>query len=64
AFALGILADRADQRSTIIGMATGIGVVMGIWLTVPDRVAWPWFVLIGTMVTFSVGWALGRNRAT
>ncbi|MCJ7630639.1 MAG: sodium:solute symporter [Longimicrobiales bacterium] len=62
AFALGILADRADQRSTMTGMATGIGVVMVIWLTVPDRVAWPWFVLIGTMVTFSVGWALGRNR--
>lgn len=64
AFALGILADRADQRSTMTGMATGIGVVMVIWLTVPERVAWPWFVLIGTMVTFSVGWALGRNRPT
>ncbi|MFH1762553.1 MAG: sodium:solute symporter [Gemmatimonadota bacterium] len=62
AFGLGILADRADQRSTMFGMAAGIGVVMVIWLTIPDRVAWPWFVLIGTTVTFFVGWALGRNR--
>jgi len=63
AFALGVLADRADQRSTMAGMATGIGVVMVVWLTVPDRVAWPWFVLIGTLVTFLVGWALGRRKA-
>ena len=62
AFGLGILADRADQRSTLIGMAAGIGVVMTIWLTIPERVAWPWFVLIGTAVTFFVGWALGRRR--
>jgi len=64
AFALGVLVDRADQRSTMIGMSTGIGVVMMIWLGIPELVAWPWFVLIGTSVTFSVGWALGRRRVT
>ncbi len=62
AFALGVLTERADQRSTMVGMAVGIGVVMVIWLTIPERVAWPWFVLIGTVVTFLVGWALGRRR--
>jgi SSS family transporter len=62
AFGLGVLTDRADQRSTMIGMATGIGTVMAIWLTVPERVAWPWFVLIGTTLTFVVGWALGRTK--
>jgi Na+/proline symporter len=62
AFVLGVLVDRADQRSTMIGIATGIGVVMAIWIGIPDRVAWPWFVLIGTMVTFLVGWALGRRK--
>ena len=62
AFALGILAERADQASTMMGMATGIGVVRVIWLLIPDQVAWPWFVLIGTSVTFGVGWALGRRR--
>jgi len=62
AFGLGILAERADERSTMTGMAAGIGVVMVIWLTIPERVAWPWFVLIGTLVTFFVGWALGRRK--
>jgi Na+/proline symporter len=64
AFALGVLTERADQRSTVAGMAVGIGVVMVIWLTIPELVAWPWFVLIGTLVTFLVGWALGRRRLT
>ena len=62
AFGLGVLAERADQQSTMIGMAAGIGVVMVIWLTVPELVAWPWFVLIGTTVTFIVGWVLGRRH--
>ena len=64
AFGLGVLSKRADQLSTSIGMAVGIGVVMVIWLSIPEKVAWPWFVLIGTLVTFAVGWLLGRNRAT
>jgi solute:Na+ symporter, SSS family len=62
AFGLGVLVERADQRSVIIGMATGIGTVMAIWLTIPGKVAWPWFALIGTVVTFGAGWALGRGR--
>jgi SSS family solute:Na+ symporter len=62
AFGLGVLVDRADQRSTMIGMAVGIGVVMAIWLAIPERVSWPWFVFIGTSVTFLVGWGLGRRR--
>ena len=62
AFGLGILVDRADERSVILGMVAGIGTVTAIWLTIPEKVAWPWFALIGTGVTFLVGWALGRRR--
>jgi Na+/proline symporter len=61
AFGLGVLSRKADQRSTTLGMVAGIGVVMTIWLTIPEQVAWPWFVLIGTGVTFLVGWGLGRR---
>jgi Na+/proline symporter len=64
AFGLGVLSERADQRSTTLGMVAGIGLVMVLWLTIPDRVAWPWFVLIGTAVTFVVGWLLGRRQVT
>ena len=62
AFGLGVLVDRADQRSAILGMVAGIGVVTGIWLTIPDVIAWPWFTPIGTGVTFLVGTLLGRRR--
>ncbi len=62
AFGLGVLSRRADQRSVIICMAMGIGTVTMIWLTVPEKVAWPWFALIGAAVTFVVGWTLGSGR--
>ena len=62
AFGLGVLTERADERSVILGMVAGIGTVTFIWLTVPEMVAWPWFALIGTGVTFLVGWALGRRK--
>jgi SSS family transporter len=63
AFALGVLVPRADQRSAIIGMATGIGSVTLIWVFAREAVAWPWFVLIGTVVTFVVGSVLGRGAS-
>ncbi len=62
AFGLGVLSKRAHQAGAVIGMVVGIGVVMVIWLSIPDRVAWPWFVFIGTIVTFGVGWGLGRRE--
>ena len=62
AFALGVLSDRADERSVILGMIAGIGTVTLIWQFRPGAVAWPWFVLIGTMITFAVGWILGGRR--
>ncbi len=63
AFALGIFSPRSDQRSVSLGIVAGIGVVMVIWLTMPERVAWPWFAVIGTAVTYLVGVALGRRRS-
>ena len=42
-------------------MAAGIGTVTLIWIFARQSVAWPWFVLIGTAVTFVVGAAMGRG---
>jgi SSS family solute:Na+ symporter len=65
-FFLGTLWKRANQRDVLIGMATGI-VVMSVVVFAKQfsaifpavaplaRVAWPWYVLIGTTVTMGVG---------
>ena len=65
-FFLGIFWARARQRDAILGMSVGIG-VMGFvvfakqlsgmlpWLVPVGRIAWPWYVLIGTTITLLVG---------
>ena len=65
-FALGILWPRAQQRDAITGMALGILVMsvivfakqLSTWwpaLAPIGNIAWPWYVLIGTLVTVGVG---------
>jgi Na+/proline symporter len=69
-FFLGMLWRRAIQRDAILGMATAI-VIMSVvvfarqlapvfpslteTLTALSRIAWPWYVLIGTTITMIVG---------
>ncbi|MDQ3672769.1 MAG: sodium:solute symporter [Gemmatimonadota bacterium] len=69
-FFLGMLWRRAIQRDAILGMATAI-VIMSVvvfarqlapvfpafddTLTSLARIAWPWYVLIGTSITMIVG---------
>lgn len=65
AFFLGIFDRRATQPGVIAGISVGIGTVTTIWILgtrVLDGplVAWPWFVLIGTAVTFFVGATVSR----
>ncbi len=68
-FLLGTLSRRAGERGTIIGMACGVAVNLLLWLlprglavpvaghvlTLP-KIAWTWWVLIGSMVTCAVGY--------
>jgi SSS family transporter len=69
-FFLGILWRRAIQRDAILGMAVAIVVMSFIvfakqllpvlpsmtgTLTKFSRIAWPWYVLIGTSITMLVG---------
>jgi SSS family transporter len=63
AFALGVRSRRADARSVRVGMIAGIGTVTAIWLFARSEVAWPWYVLIGSVITASLGHALGRSGA-
>jgi Na+/proline symporter len=52
-FLLGVLTKRATQNGAIVGMAAGLGVM--IYVSSSTRIAFTWYVLIGTVVTFAVG---------
>lgn len=55
AFALALFAPAVRPREAVVAIATGIGSVTALWLFARGSVAWPWFALIGTAVTFAVG---------
>jgi len=55
AFLLGVLTKRANQRGAIVGMLFGFGIELYLWRS---HVPWTWWVMIGTMVTFVVGYAV------
>jgi solute:Na+ symporter, SSS family len=54
-FLLGVLTRRANQRGAILGMLCGVGV--DLYVAIFTRVPWTWYVLIGTVVTFVVGYS-------
>jgi solute:Na+ symporter, SSS family len=54
-FLLGVLTKRANQNGAIFGMLCGFLIELYIWLG--TRVPWTWYVMIGTTVTFMVGYA-------
>src|SRR6202451_1522589 len=53
-FLLGVLTRRANQRGAMVGMLFGFSVGLYLWGT---HVPWTWWVMIGTTVTFTVGYA-------
>ena len=54
-FMLGVLTRRANQTGALMGMLFGFAVELYIWQF--THVPWTWYVLIGTVVTFVVGYA-------
>jgi SSS family solute:Na+ symporter len=53
-FLMGVLTRRANQRGAMVGMAFGFSLELYLWLG--TRVPWTWWVMIGTSVTFAVGY--------
>ncbi len=53
-FLLGVLTRRATQNGVMVGMVCGFAADLYLWLG--TRVAWTWYVLLGTTVTFCVGY--------
>jgi SSS family solute:Na+ symporter len=53
-FLLGVLTKRANQRGAMIGMLFGFCAELYLWRT---PAPWTWWVMIGTVVTFAIGYA-------
>jgi solute:Na+ symporter, SSS family len=53
-FLLGVLTRRASERGSMVGMLFGFGVELYLWLG--TKVPWTWYVPIGTLVTFAIGY--------
>jgi len=51
-FLLGILTRKANQRGSMVGMLFGFSTELYLWRA---HVPWTWWVVIGTTVTFAVG---------
>jgi len=63
-FLLGVLTRRANERGSIVGMMVGLVSMLLIWNE--GSIAWTWYVLIGTGITFIIGYAaslLVRNQS-
>jgi solute:Na+ symporter, SSS family len=54
-FFLGIYNVRARQRDAILGMSVGIVVMAAVVFAPSLKIAWPWYVLVGTTITLFAG---------
>ncbi|MFQ5724599.1 MAG: transporter, partial [Terriglobia bacterium] len=57
-FLLGRFVPTATPRGAAAGMLVGLAVMLGVKFGTP--IAWTWYVLLGTTVTFLVGLAASR----
>jgi Na+/proline symporter len=56
AFLLGVLTTRANTSGVIAGMTVAGASMLTIWWT--TKLAWTWYVLVGTAICFGVGYAV------
>jgi SSS family transporter len=56
-FLLGVLTKRPGEIAAIAGVIAGLSTVLYVRFFTP--IAWTWYVLIGTIVTFGVGFLAG-----
>jgi len=65
-FLLGRLTRSANPRGVAVGMTVGLATML--YIRFFTSIAWTWYVLIGTLATFTVGYVtsqlLRARRAT
>jgi hypothetical protein len=52
-FFLGIFAQRVGERAALVGFVIGLGSMSAIFFA--TDLAWPWFALFGSTITFVAG---------
>ena len=57
-FLLGTFTPEVRQRGAMAGAVAGGALMLGVKLLTP--VSWQWYVLIGSVATFAVGWLASR----
>jgi solute:Na+ symporter, SSS family len=57
-FLLGVLTRRATERGALAGMLCGLAV--NVWCWMGTRIPYTWWVVIGSAVTFAVGYGVSR----
>jgi solute:Na+ symporter, SSS family len=57
-FLLGSLRRPVDSRAALAGVVVGFLTVMGVWLV--SGLAWPWYAVVGTLVTVVVAMLVDR----
>src|SRR5207237_6595267 len=58
AFLLGVLTRRANQTGVMTGMAVSLAFMLIVRIEFATAIAWTWYVLFGTIICFSVGYAV------
>lgn len=61
-FLLGVLTRRPGEVAAMCGVAAGLTAVLAVHFLTQPKVAFTWYVMIGTIVTFGVGWIVGTFR--
>ncbi len=61
-FLLGVLTKRANQNGSMVGMLFGFSVELYLWLG--TKIPWTWYVAIGTLVTFGIGYVASLLTST
>ncbi|MEO5924046.1 MAG: sodium:solute symporter [Bryobacteraceae bacterium] len=59
-FLLGLLTRRATETGAMAGMCAGLAVTLYVRFYTP--VAWTWYILLGTAITFAVGWVVSWTK--
>jgi SSS family solute:Na+ symporter len=53
-FFLGLFCRRAGQQAALAGLAFGLVAMAAIYFATP--LAWPWYALVGSALTYAAGW--------